>query len=111
MAERLRTYAEFWPFYLGEHRRRATRRLHLIGTALGLVLFAGAALTGDWRLLLGGLLAGYGLAWIGHCAVERNRPATFTYPLWSLYSDFRMLALFLAGRLDGELTRHGVDED
>lgn len=103
------TYEQFWPFYLGEHRRRATRTLHFAGTGLGLALCAAAVVSGDWRLLLGGLVAGYGLAWLGHFLVERNRPATFRYPLWSLYSDFRMLALALTGRLAGELKKHGIE--
>ncbi len=103
------TYEQFWPFYLGEHRRKATRALHLAGTALGLALCAAAAVTGDWRLLLAGIVAGYGFAWLAHLVVERNRPATFTHPWWSLYSDFRMLALAVTGRLDGELRQHGID--
>lgn len=106
---RFETYEQFWPFYLGEHRRRATRTLHLVGTALGLLLFAAAAFTGDWRLLLAGLVVGYGFAWLAHLLVERNRPATFRHPLWSLYSDFRMLALAFTFRLDAELRKHGVD--
>lgn len=104
----IETYEQFWPFYLGEHRRKATRVLHLAGTALGLLLCAGAAFTGDWRLLLAGLVVGYGLAWLAHLLIERNRPASFRHPLWSLYSDFRMLALALSGRLDDELRRHGI---
>jgi len=106
---RFQTYEQFWPFYLHEHRNRRTRQLHLLGTALGLALCAGAAVIGDWRLLLAGIVTGYGFAWVAHALIERNRPATFTHPLWSLTSDFRMLALFVTGRLDGELKKHGLD--
>jgi hypothetical protein len=108
MMEPSATYREFWPRYLREHARRGTRALHLIGTGLALVLLATFAATGDWRWLLGAVAAGYGFAWLGHFAIEKNQPATFTHPLWSLASDFRMFYLFLAGRLGDELRRHQV---
>src|SRR5882672_9184784 len=108
MAERLRTYAEFWPFYLGEHRQPATRAVHLLGTGSALILLASAAACRDWVFIPPAIILGYGCAWIGHVVVERNRPATFKYPLWSLYSDVRMFALFITGKLDRELDRHGI---
>lgn len=108
MAARLKSYAEFWPYYLGEHRRRGTRALHLMGTAAGLALLVTAAATADWRRLVLGIVVGYGPAWLGHALIERNRPATFTHPLWSLLSDLRMLGLFIAGRLADELRRRGI---
>ncbi|GAB4227847.1 MAG: DUF962 domain-containing protein [Kiloniellaceae bacterium] len=103
--ERSKTYREFWPRYLGEHRRPATRALHFTGTCLGLLLLAGAVATGHWGLAVAALVCGYAFAWIGHAVVERNRPATFTHPLWSLASDFRMLFAWLAGTLPGEAGR------
>jgi hypothetical protein len=106
---RTTSYRDFWPLYLAEHSRPATRALHLFGTALSLALLAAAAALGDWRLVPAALVAGYAFAWIGHAFVERNRPATFTHPLWSLVSDFRMFGLWLAGRLGAELKRHGLD--
>jgi hypothetical protein len=102
---RIAAYAEFWPYYLGEHALAATRAWHLAGTALGLCLLGSAAILAEWRLLPAALVAGYAPAWIAHAVIERNRPATFGYPLWSLVSDLRMLALWLAGGLAAEIAR------
>jgi len=108
MAERSPTYAQFWPRYLREHGRPATRAVHYTGTALALLLLAAAAWSGDLRLLGGAVVAGYLFAWIAHAFVERNRPTTFTHPWWSLASDFRMFGLWITGRLGRHLRAAGV---
>lgn len=108
MSRKADSYAEFWPFYLAEHSRPGTRRLHFLGTALGLVLLALAVATQTWWLLLAALVSGYAFAWVAHLSVERNRPATFSHPVWSLVSDFRMFFLWLSGGLQRELERHGI---
>ena len=110
MAEKQYTsFADFWQFYLREHSRPGTRALHYIGTSLVVALAIVASVTANWWLLAAMPVAGYLFAWIAHFAHEKNRPATFTYPLWSLGADFRMWWLWLTGRLGPELERAGID--
>jgi hypothetical protein len=105
---RIGSFAEFWPYYLFEHRRAGTRALHLIGTTLALAFLVAAVLRGQPRYVLGALLSGYAFAWLGHFLVEHNRPATFRYPLWSLAADWKMWGLALTGALGSELRRTGI---
>jgi hypothetical protein len=102
---RVVTYAEFWPRYLAAHADPRTRGLHYAGTGLALTALAAAAAQRDWRWLLAAPIAGYAPAWLGHFVFECNKPQTFGHPGWSLISDFRMLGLFLAGRLGAELRK------
>jgi hypothetical protein len=106
--DRLQTFAEFWPFYLGEHRRAPNRWLHFAGSSLAMGLAVTGAVTGRWWLLGLAIFSGYAFAWIGHFAIEKNRPATFKYPLWSFIADWKMWGLTLLGRLPSELRRQGL---
>ena len=101
--ERYATFAEFWPFYLREHSKPATRALHYLGTSLVVAIAGYAVLMGAWLWLIAMPLAGYFFAWVAHFSVEKNKPATFTYPLWSLIADFKMWWLWLTGGLATEL--------
>lgn len=92
-------FAEFHAWYLTQHRNRTSRRLHVVGTGCVLGLASTALLTGNpWMLLLVPVV-GYGCAWVGHYVFEKNRPATFGHPLWSLRSDFTMFWQVLSGRI------------
>ncbi len=106
-SNRITCYADFWPYYLREHARPATRALHYIGTALVIGLLLYGSLANTWAFVAVPF-AGYGFAWAAHLAVEHNRPATFTHPWWSLISDFRMFALFVGGRIGAHLDKAGV---
>ena len=103
--ERLKTFEEFWPFYVSQHSLPSTRALHFAGTTMVAAALVVAAVRLSPWWLLATLVLGYGPAWIGHFFFEKNRPATFTYPLWSLRGDLRMYGLMLSGRMAPEVDR------
>lgn len=93
------SFAEFYPYYLSEHANSTCRRLHFIGTTLVIFILAMTIAKGAWLLLLALPLAGYSFAWIGHFFFEKNRPATFQHPLYSLLGDFVMYRDMILGRV------------
>lgn len=96
------SFAEFYSYYLNEHRNAACKLLHFVGTGLFIATLAGIALTGRWNQFWLLPLFGYGFAWIGHFGFEKNRPASFKFPLYSLRADFTMFYDLLTGRLGFE---------
>jgi hypothetical protein len=105
---RIQTFEEFWPYYLGEHRNAVCRLLHFAGSTLALLIVVAAALSAQPWLLVVAVVSGYAFAWVGHFFVEKNRPASFKYPLWSFAADWKMWSMILIGRLDAELSRLGL---
>ena len=93
------TFRRFYVFYLGEHSNRTCRRLHFVGTSLVIGCVLAAVVTRDAWWLIGAPLCGYGFAWIGHFFFEKNRPATFTHPLYSFWGDWVMYRDMLTGRI------------
>lgn len=109
--QRYKTLEEFWPFYVREHRKPLTRGLHFIGTTTLFIWLMLAIAQRNPKFLIGALISPYAWAWLGHFGVEKNRPATFKYPLKSLISDFKMYFLMWRGRMGKEVARYIEDEE
>jgi hypothetical protein len=99
LMQKYASFAEFYPFYLREHSDRTTRRLHFLGSALALFCLLELLFTGDFWWLAAGLVCGYGFAWVSHMVFEKNRPATFSQPLYSFMGDWVMFWQILTGRI------------
>jgi hypothetical protein len=101
--KKYKSFWSFYPYYLTEHSNFTNRTLHFIGTALLLVILIIAIALQKWWMLALIPLVGYGFAWVGHFFIEKNKPATFTYPLYSLGSDFVMFWHILTGQITKKL--------
>jgi hypothetical protein len=97
--KQMKSFAEFYPYYLGEHRNRTCRRLHFVGSSLGLLCLAWAIYAGAAGFVLLGLLCGYACAWIGHFGFEKNKPASFSRPLYSFMGDWVMYKDIWTGKI------------
>jgi hypothetical protein len=95
-----KSFAEFYPYYLSEHGHPVSRRLHFVGTGLVMILLATIIATQQWVWLWAVPFVGYGFAWVGHFYFERNKPATFKWPFYSLMGDFVMFKDILTRRID-----------
>jgi hypothetical protein len=104
----MKSFEEFWPFYLSQHAHPLCRQLHFVGSSLAIGSIVTALATGQWWVMAAAPISGYAFAWVGHYIVEKNRPATFTHPLWSLRGDFVMWYKMLRGTLDEELRRYDI---
>ena len=99
MAEKYTRFAEFYPFYLSQHAHPRCRQLHFIGSSLVLGCLILAIWSGSGYFLLATPFFGYGFAWLGHFFFERNRPASFSQPLYSFLSDWLMYWQLLSGQI------------
>lgn len=104
-APQIESFADFWPYYVGAHRKPLNRAFHYVGTSCAIGCVAAGIVTLNPLWFLAAPVVGYGPAWIGHYVIEGNRPATFGHARYSLLGDFKMLSLALRGRMDDELTR------
>ena len=93
------SFREFYPFYLSEHLKKSTKIFHAIGSILGLALLFYCISSKDWVKLYLGPIFGYGFAWFSHFFFEKNKPATFKYPLYSFIGDWVMLKDIIIGRV------------
>ncbi len=101
----VRSYDEFWPYYVRAHSKRTTRLFHAAGTTAAVASLAAFAVTGRARYLLAAPVVGYAPAWYSHFFIEGNVPATFGNPLWSLRGDFEMVYRMITGTMDAEVER------
>lgn len=101
--EEIKSFSEFWPHYVADHSKPATRALHLAGTSVGLACAAALIARGKWKFIPLALIPAYGAAWFGHFFIEHNKPATFRYPLWSFIADYKMIGMMIAGRMGEEV--------
>ena len=99
MSKDYTSFREFYPFYLGEHQNRVCRGLHFVGTTVGLAILVTALYTQTWWAIPLALVQGYAWAWAGHFFFEKNRPATFSYPLYSFFGDWVMWKDILLGKI------------
>lgn len=98
MDRKYNSIKEFYPFYLSEHKKTTTRLLHFVGTGLVIISFIVFLVTLRWIFLIIIPFLGYGFAWVGHFFFEKNKPATFQYPGYSLASDFILFWDLLSGK-------------
>ena len=104
---KMKNFGEFWPFYVRVHSHPFNRKLHFTGTGLVIVCFLWGVATLNPLCFALMPVFGYGFAWIGHFTVEKNTPAAFQYPVWSLIADFKMFGLILTGKMEEEIKRIG----
>ncbi len=103
----LQNFDEFWPHYLEQHRRAGCRVMHYLAAITAVTLLVIACCAACPWTMMSVPIAAYLLAWLGHALIERNRPATWRYPVWSLRAEVRMVTLAVRGRLGDELRRAG----
>jgi hypothetical protein len=105
-----KNFQEFWPFYVKEHRKPATRWMHFVGTAFLIpIIYLAISTSALWIIAIP--LVGYGFAWTSHFGIEKNKPATFKYPFWSFISDLKMFWFMLTGKMNAEVKRICGDSD
>jgi hypothetical protein len=106
----MRSFADFWPDYVRAHSLGRTRLLHAIGSILAVVMLGLSFAVSFW-FLIAIPVVGYAFAWFAHLFVERNKPATFEHPLYSVAADYRMTFLMMAGRMEQEVAKYVPQAD
>jgi hypothetical protein len=103
MSQDFESFSQFWPHYVRQHQSAGCRALHFVGSTLAFGCIVAAIALGNAMWLLAAPAFGYGISWIGHFVVERNRPAAFRHPVWSFLADLKMWGLMLTGRMKREV--------